>query len=78
MSHMSANFDRSGMRIDWNVGFPLDRLKEMAGDGEIGTVAETHYSFMGAADPSMMEAAARDSAARMREDGVDGVLLVPV
>ena len=78
ISHMSANFDRSGMRLDWNVAFPLDRLRELAADGTIGSVADTHYAFMGAADPSMMEAAARDSAVRMRGEGVDGVLLVPV
>src|SRR6202049_571158 len=48
MSHISINFDRTGFQEDWNVAFPLDRLKELAGDGVIGSVARTHYSFMGA------------------------------
>jgi hypothetical protein len=36
---------------DWNVVFPLDRLNELAAEGTIGSVAATHYSFMGATDP---------------------------
>jgi hypothetical protein len=27
---MAASFDRSGYQRDWNVIFPLDRLREMA------------------------------------------------
>src|SRR6476661_5043462 len=30
MSHVSVNFDRSGFQQDWNVVFPLDRLRELA------------------------------------------------
>ena len=48
-SHISVNFDRTGLQEDWNVAFPLDRLKELAAEGMIGSVADTHYSFMGAA-----------------------------
>ena len=55
MSHISINYDRNGFQEDWNVVFPLDRLNEMAADGEIGSVAATHYSFMGATDPVQME-----------------------
>ena len=29
MSHMSVNFDRTGFQQDWNVAFPLDRLREL-------------------------------------------------
>ena len=29
MSHLSVNFDRSGFQEDWNVVFPIDRLKEL-------------------------------------------------
>src|SRR5947208_14757214 len=51
ISHISINFDRTGFQEDWNVVFPLDRLNELAGDGVIGAVAATHYSFMGATGP---------------------------
>jgi D-proline reductase (dithiol) PrdB len=78
MSHMSVNFDRSGFQIDWNVAFPLDRLRELAAEGVIASVATSHYSFMGAADPAGMEAGAREVAARMKAEGVGGALLVPV
>jgi len=30
MTHISTNFDRTGFQQDWNVVFPLDRLKELA------------------------------------------------
>ena len=48
VSHVSTNFDRSGFQRDPNIWFPLDRLREMAGDGEIGGVSNWHYTFMGA------------------------------
>jgi hypothetical protein len=33
MPHISTNFDRTGFQQDWNVVFPLDRLRELAGEG---------------------------------------------
>jgi len=77
-SHISINFDRTGFQEDWNVVFPLDRLNELAAEGAIGSVAATHYSFMGATDPREMEGAAREVAARLMQDRVDAVLLAPV
>ncbi len=50
----------------------------MAAAGEIGSVADEHYTFMGAADPVDMEKSAREVSARMREEGVNTVFLVPV
>ncbi len=38
MSHVSTNFDRTGFQQDLNVIFPIDRLREMAGRGEIGLI----------------------------------------
>lgn len=78
ISHISINFDRTGFQEDWNVVFPLDRLRELAADGVIGSVAETHYSFMGATDPVQMEANARELAGRLKQDAVDAVILSPV
>jgi D-proline reductase (dithiol) PrdB len=78
MSHISTNFDRSGFQQDWNVVFPLDRLRELVEEKVIGSVADFHYSFMGATDPLRMEVTARNLARIMKNDGVDAVLLVPV
>jgi D-proline reductase (dithiol) PrdB len=78
ISHISINFDRTGFEEDWNVVFPLDRLNELADDGVIGSVAATHYSFMGATDPVQMEGYAREVASHLKRDAVDAVLLSPV
>ena len=78
ITHVSTNFDRTGFQQDWNIMFPLDRLRELAAEGIIGSVADYHYSFMGAADPALMEPAARNLAALLKGDQVDAALLVPV
>jgi D-proline reductase (dithiol) PrdB len=78
MSHVSTNFDHSGFQQDWNVLFPIDRLQELAKDGIIGSVADFHYSFMGATDPLQMEQDARKLASIIKKDNVDALLLVPV
>ncbi|MBI5604392.1 MAG: selenoprotein B glycine/betaine/sarcosine/D-proline reductase [Deltaproteobacteria bacterium] len=78
MTHISTNFDRTGFQRDWNVVFPLDRLRELAIEGIIESVAAYHYSFMGATDPAEMEPAARNLVRLLKGDRVDAVLLVPV
>ena len=78
MSHNSINFDRSGFQQDINVVFPIDRLRELAADGVIGSVADFHYSFMGALPPKSLEPAARGLAGLLKQDRVDAVLLTPV
>lgn len=78
MSHISSHFDRTGYQQDVDVVFPLDRLFELADQGVIGSVADTHYSFMGATAPEEMEPAAREVAHLLRRDRVDLALLVPV
>jgi D-proline reductase (dithiol) PrdB len=78
MSHVSTNFDRSGFQQDWNLVFPLDRLRELRDEGHIGSVARFHYSFMGAADPAGMEHSVPDLAGSLQNDQVNALLLVPV
>jgi D-proline reductase (dithiol) PrdB len=77
-SHISINFDRNGFQEDWNVVFPLDRLNELATERAIGSVAATHYSFMGATDPVQMVDGAKEVAGRLKADHVDAVLLTSV
>ena len=77
-SHISINFDRTGLQEDWNVAFPIERLRDLAAEGTIGSMADTHYSFMGATDPLEMEPYARELAGRLKQNSVDSVLLAPV
>ena len=78
MSHTSVNYDRTGFQDDVNVAFPIDRLKEMAAAGEIGSVADYHYSFMGATDPLKMKPAVDALLGPMKAEGVDTAVLIPV
>ncbi len=78
MNHVSVNFDRTGFQDDVNIVFPIDRLREMAAAGDIGSVADYHYSFMGATDPKLIEGSARALAGMLKEDQVNAVILTPV
>jgi D-proline reductase (dithiol) PrdB len=79
-SHTSLSFDRTPAQRDLNVIFPLDRLRELQTAGEIGSLAPTSYSFMGAQrDASRIEQETAPQVARLLLDqGVETVLLVPV
>lgn len=81
LGHWSPNFDRSGITIDLNVVYPIDRLDELAANGTIGAVAPRHASFAGN-QPDDVATIRLDSgpraAAELAADGVDVVLLTPV
>ncbi len=47
-SHASANFDRAAIQQDLNVTFPIDRFRELVAEGRLGSLADHHYSLMGA------------------------------
>ena len=79
MTHSSVHFDRTGFHDDANTVFPLDRLRELADDGVVGSVADHHYSLMGAGwPPDMIEPTAAELARLLHADHVDAVCLVPV
>ncbi|MGI9570882.1 MAG: glycine/sarcosine/betaine reductase selenoprotein B family protein [Desulfobulbia bacterium] len=78
MSHVSTNFDRTGFHLDVNLVFPIDRLRELDDQGEIGSTAKFHYAFMGATPPTAQEAVSKDVAQLLKQDNVDGVLLAGV
>jgi D-proline reductase (dithiol) PrdB len=78
ISHVSINFDRSGWQRDINVVFPIDRLRDLAAAGEIGGVADTHYTVMGSTDPAAMADAVEQIAGQLRQERIDSVLLSPV
>lgn len=78
--HRSKSFDHSGIERDRNLAFPLDRLRELAAAGEIGSVAPRHLSFMGSitAPGRLKKQSAPEAAALLEADGIDIALLVPV
>lgn len=78
MTHISINFDRIGFQRDINVVYPIDRLKDLAQEGVIGSVAATHYSVMGSTDPATMAATADGMTERFRQEGVNAVVFCPV
>lgn len=79
-SQRSESFDHAGVREDANLAFPLDRLRELAAAGRIGSVAPRHLSFMGSitAPGRLVRRSAPEAARLLVEDRVDAALLVPV
>lgn len=78
MSHVSINFDRAGFQRDLNVVYPIDRLRELAAEGVIGGVAETHFTIMGSTGPVGMTTTADQIAGQLRQERIDSVLLSSV
>jgi D-proline reductase (dithiol) PrdB len=80
IAHKSDAFDQDGFLRDRNLGFPLDRLREMETSGAIGSLAPRALSFMGSisAPGRLVKETAPQAAALLEEDGVDVALLVPL
>ncbi len=78
MTHVSVNFDRTGFQQDVEVVLPRQRLEELAADGMIADAADTHYSFMGATDPELMQPYAEELARDLHKRGISAAVLLPV
>jgi D-proline reductase (dithiol) PrdB len=77
------HINTADLEADVNIALPVHRFLELESAGEIGSLAPTHYSFMGyqGYPPNSREWENRygpEVAARMKEEGVDAVLLTPV
>ncbi|MFI5395770.1 MAG: glycine/sarcosine/betaine reductase selenoprotein B family protein [Candidatus Binatia bacterium] len=79
-THRSESFDHTGLREDPNLAFPIDRVRELAQRGRIGSVNHRHLSFMGSitAPGRLVRDTAPEVGRRLVADGVDVALLVPV
>jgi D-proline reductase (dithiol) PrdB len=75
IAHRSDAFDIRGITSDKNLALPLDRLKSLAEDSLIRSVAPRHFSFMGSiAAPGRLIANTAPEVARiLLEDAVDAV-----
>jgi len=78
ISHFA--YDTTDARRDPNVVFPLDGLRALVADGELGGLAERAYTFMGGIYSArrVRDVLAPELTRRVIEDQVDLVLLVPV
>ena len=78
-SHTSIGFDRTPIMRDVNISYPIDRLRELVGRGELGGLAPNGYSFMGAQrELTRIEGeTGPEVARRLREDGADVVVMTP-
>ena len=78
-SHTSIGFDRTETFRDINITYPVNRLEELVVRGEIGSLSDDYYSFMGAlSDVSqLVEHFGPQLAKDLKNKSVDVVLLVP-
>lgn len=76
--HLHINND--DIARDFNVAIPISRMLELEAAAEIGSLAETNYSFMGfQRDTTEWEQRyGPEVARRMKDEAVDAVLLTPV
>jgi len=75
------HIDTGYIERDLNVALPVDRLRERVAAGEVGAIADTHYSIMGFQGndtTKLVNDSAPAIAASMRNEGVDLALLAPV
>ena len=73
-------YDLTDARSDPNVVFPIDTLRSFVREGEIGSLSQNAYTFMGGiySARKVKEILAPELTRRVIEDQVDLVLLVPV
>lgn len=79
-THRSGSYNHDGIQTDPNLGFPLDRLRELVAEGTIGSLNHRHFSMMGSitAPGRLVRESAPAVASALAEDAVDAVLLVPI
>jgi D-proline reductase (dithiol) PrdB len=71
------HYDHSDADQDINCVFPIDRLRELAGEGIIAGVSDKHLGFMGYSQNfrDLYERAAPDMAKIILRSKADGVIL---
>ena len=74
------HIDTSVPDQDLDSVMPLTRLAELEAEGFVGSSAPSHYSFMGyiLKPQELLEKSTPAMIERLKQEGVDAVLLVPV
>ena len=78
VNHLHINTE--DILADINVALPVQRFQELVQAGEVGELAEHHYSVMGCQPNTdeWQERTAPEIAQRLRDEGVDAAFLTPV
>ena len=78
-THRSKAFDHTGIRLDPNLAFPIDRLRELTDAGRIGSLNHRHLSLMGSitAPGRLIKREVPPVISRLVADGVDIALFIP-
>ncbi len=78
VAHLHINTD--DLEADVNIALPVHRFQELVSEGEVGSLADHHYSFMGFQQDNTewRERYGPEVAQRMVEEAVDAALLTPV
>jgi D-proline reductase (dithiol) PrdB len=74
-----SHYDTTDANVDPNVVFPLDRVRELATEGAIGSVAPLHIGMMGWNPDGVRvkHEAAPDIARRLVDTGAEAAVLTP-
>ena len=74
------HIDPAFARKDINCLLPIHRLEKLAKNGEIGSVADVHYSIMGylLQPEEMINSSVPAIVQRLKDEQVDVVILVPI
>jgi D-proline reductase (dithiol) PrdB len=79
-THRSDAFDHTGIRQDPNLAFPVDRMRELAESGIIGSLNHRYFSLMGSVtNPvGLTKNTLPQIVPKLVEDQIDAALLIPV
>ena len=79
-THRSKAFDHTGIRQDPNLAFPVDRLRELADAGFIGSLNYRYFSLMGSVTTpaKLIKNTIPQVVPKLLEDQIDVALLIPV
>ncbi len=79
-THRSKAFDHTGLRQDTNLAFPVDRFREMADAGFVGSLNHRYFSIMGSvtAPDQLIKNTIPQVVPKLVKDQVDIALLIPV
>ena len=72
-----THYDINGVAEDIDAVLPIHRLQELADEGIIGAAQSPTYGFMGYIPDvaGLMEVSAPEVAQKLKDDGVDGVVI---
>jgi glycine/betaine/sarcosine/D-proline reductase family selenoprotein B len=74
-----GGYDVKGAEKDPNVAFPLDLFRELEQKGEIGSLADTAFSFVGACSQKrLLKATGPKWVEKLKTMNIDAVFFVPV